>query len=230
LRPVCAQAWLEAGFAYAAVDYRGSVTFGRAFREGFWRAGVEPELADVRAALEFLRGQGVARPGSTFVTGASYGGHMTLHCLGRLPGDLAGGFAHVAMADWASAFEEMSPAVRGVGKTWIGGDARTAPEAVARFSAITYVDRVRGSVWLNQGSRDARRPDPAVRRRPRRGRRRRGPERGRRRSRADRPGPGTRRRGHHGGARAAYPGRSALGVAGLSQGVLPGPLLDGVEE
>ncbi len=159
-----AQAWLDAGFAYAAVNYRGSVTFGRAFREGFWRAGAEPELADVRAALEFLRGQGVAQPASTFVTGASYGGHLTLHCLGRLPEDFAGGFAHVAMADWASAFDEMNPAVRGVWMTWIGGDARTAPEAVAQFSAITYVDQVRGSVWLNQGSRDTRTPGAQVQR------------------------------------------------------------------
>ncbi|MBU2668147.1 prolyl oligopeptidase family serine peptidase [Actinoplanes bogorensis] len=155
-----AQAWLDAGFAYAAVNYRGSVTFGRAFREGFWRAGVEPELADVRAALDFLREQGVARPESTFVTGASYGGHMTLQCLGRLPDDFAGGFAHVAMADWASAFDEMNPAVRGVWMTWVGGDA----EAIARFSAITYVGQVRGSVWLNQGSRDTRTPGTQIQR------------------------------------------------------------------
>lgn len=37
-----AQSWLDAGFAYASLNYRGSVTFGRAFREGFWNSRRRP--------------------------------------------------------------------------------------------------------------------------------------------------------------------------------------------
>ncbi|WP_223623861.1 S9 family peptidase [Microbacterium sp. EST19A] len=147
-----AQAWLEAGYAYASLNYRGSVTFGRAFREGFWNVGGDREIEDVAAAIGWLRGQGLADPASTFVTGASYGGHMTLLSVGRLPELFAGGLAHVAVADWSVTIEAMNPAVRTVWSSWV------PPELVSRFSAITYLDDVTASVWINQGSIDTRTP------------------------------------------------------------------------
>lgn len=147
-----AQAWLDAGFAYASLNYRGSVTFGRAFREGFWNAGGDREIEDVAAAIGWLREQGLADPESTFITGASYGGHMTLLSVGRLPELFAGGLAHVAVADWSVTIEAMNPAVRTVWSSWV------PPELVARFSAISYLDDVTASVWINQGSIDTRTP------------------------------------------------------------------------
>lgn len=147
-----AQAWLDAGFAYASLNYRGSVTFGRAFREGFWNAGGDREIEDVSAAIAWLRAQGLADPASTFVTGASYGGHMTLLSVGRLPELFAGGLAHVAVADWSVTIDAMNPAVRSVWSSWV------PPELVERFSAITYLDDVTASVWINQGSIDTRTP------------------------------------------------------------------------
>jgi acetyl esterase/lipase len=147
-----AQAWLEAGYAFASLNYRGSVTFGRAFREGFWNVGGDREIEDVAAAIDWLRGQGLADPASTFITGASYGGHMTLLSVGRLPDLFAGGLAHVAVADWSVTIEAMNPAVRTVWSSWV------PPELVSRFSAITYLDDVTASVWINQGSIDTRTP------------------------------------------------------------------------
>lgn len=155
-----AQSWLEEGYAYASLNYRGSVTFGRDFREGFWGAGGDREIEDVAAALDWLEalGQGLADPRSTFVTGPSYGGHLTLLSLGRLPDRFAGGFAHVAMADWAAAFDDMNPAVRLVWLNFLRADPDDFDEAVAHFSPISYVAEVTGSVWLSQGSRDTRTP------------------------------------------------------------------------
>ncbi len=153
-----AQAWLDAGFAYASLNYRGSVTFGRAFREGFWGVGGDREIEDVAAAIAWLREQGLADPASTFITGASYGGHMTLLSVGRLPDLFAGGLAHVAVADWSAAIAGMNPAVRSVWSSWV------PPEMVEHFSAITYLDEVRASVWINQGSVDTRTPLEGVQR------------------------------------------------------------------
>ena len=147
-----AQAWLEAGFAFASLNYRGSVTFGRDFREGFWNVGGDREIEDVAAAIAWLREQGLADPASTFITGASYGGHMTLLSVGRLPDLFAGGLAHVAVADWSVTIQAMNPAVRSVWSSWV------PPELVTRFSAISYLDDVRASVWINQGSIDTRTP------------------------------------------------------------------------
>ena len=147
-----AQAWIDAGFAYASLNYRGSVTFGRDFREGFWNVGGDREIEDVAAAVAWLREQGLADPATTFITGASYGGHMTLLSVGRLPELFAGGLAHVAVADWSVTIEAMNPAVRTVWSSWV------PPELVERFSAISYLDDVTASVWVNQGSIDTRTP------------------------------------------------------------------------
>lgn len=153
-----AQAWIDAGFAYASLNYRGSVTFGRAFREGFWGAGGDREIEDIVAAVEWLRTQGLAAPAASFITGASYGGHLTLVSSGRMPDMFTGGFAHVAVADWSAAMSSMNPAVRSVWSSWV------PPEMVERFSAVTYVDDVTASLWLNQGSHDTRTPMAGVRR------------------------------------------------------------------
>ncbi|HEY9265684.1 MAG TPA: prolyl oligopeptidase family serine peptidase [Microbacterium sp.] len=147
-----AQAWLDAGFAYAALNYRGSVTFGQRFREGFWGSGGDREIEDVAAALDWLAKRGLADPDTTFITGASFGGHLTLLSVGRLPDRFAGGLAQVAVADWSAAIAEMNPAVRSVWTTWV------PPEMVERYSAISYIDHLTASVWINQGAIDTRTP------------------------------------------------------------------------
>ncbi|MFD5224865.1 prolyl oligopeptidase family serine peptidase [Microbacterium sp. NPDC058342] len=153
-----AQAWLAEGYACAALNYHGSVTFGREFREGFWQGYGDREVADVRAAVLRLRELGVADPASTFVTGPSYGGHLTLLAMGRLPDMFAGGFAVVAMADWASAFADMNPALRIVWEKVLANGDLSFEAACEKLSGITYVDSVSGSVWLCQGARDTRTP------------------------------------------------------------------------
>jgi dienelactone hydrolase len=153
-----AQAWLDAGYAYASLNFRGSVTFGRAFREGFWGRTGDAELEDVEAALGWLAGRGLGDPRSTFITGPSYGGFLTLLSLGRLPDRFAGGLAIVAMADWAAAYESMNPALQAAWRGFIGGTPETAPELFARYSPISYVSSVRAPVWLWQGEYDSRTP------------------------------------------------------------------------
>jgi dienelactone hydrolase len=153
-----AQAWLDQGFAYAALNYRGSVTFGQAFREGFWGSLGDREIQDVAAALAWLRADGLADPASTFATGESYGGLMTLLCVGRLPDAFAGGLAHIALADWALAYQDMNPALQVAWRGFIGGTPDSAPERYARYSPISYVRSVRAPVWLNQGRHDTRTP------------------------------------------------------------------------
>lgn len=153
-----AQAWLGEGFAYASLNYRGSVCFGREFREGFWGVGGDREIEDIECAVRWLRARGLAEPETTFITGASYGGHLTLLALGRLPEMFAGGLAQVAMADWKTAFDDMNPALRSAWTGFLGGEPDEVSDILERYSAINLVDKVKGSVWLNQGSRDTRTP------------------------------------------------------------------------
>jgi dipeptidyl aminopeptidase/acylaminoacyl peptidase len=55
-----AQAWLDHGFAFLTINYRGSVTFGRAFREQIWRNLGYWEVEDMIAARAWLIKRGIA--------------------------------------------------------------------------------------------------------------------------------------------------------------------------
>jgi dipeptidyl aminopeptidase/acylaminoacyl peptidase len=164
------QAWLDRGFAVAAVNYRGSVLFGRAFREGFWGSQGDRELADIDAAIGWLRGEGLADPRSTFISGPSYGGHLSLLAAGRLPDRFVGVFATVAMADWESAWPDMNPSLQVAWRSFLAveDDGTYDPDRVTRvlrrFSSINWVDHVSASVWIHQGERDTRTPPEQARR------------------------------------------------------------------
>lgn len=153
-----AQAWLDAGFVFASLNYRGSVTFGREFREGFWGKVGEGELDDIAAAVDRLVEHEGVPAWAIFITGASYGGFLTLLALGRLPDRFAGGLAHVALADWRAAYPDMTPALQVAWRSFIGGSIEDCGDAWIKASPITYVDDVRAPVWLNQGEYDTRTP------------------------------------------------------------------------
>lgn len=148
-------AWLEEGFGYAAVNYRGSVTFGRRFREGFWGAPGEAELEDIEACVQWLVAEGIAREDAVFISGESYGGFLTLLSLGKRPRLFAGGLAFVALADWALAYEDMHPSLKLPWKHFLG--ATPEVEAVhRRRSPLTYVHNVRAPLLMSQATSDTR--------------------------------------------------------------------------
>ncbi|MCI3271681.1 prolyl oligopeptidase family serine peptidase [Streptomyces cylindrosporus] len=158
-----AQAWLDNGVAYAALNYRGSVTFGRRFREGFMPAIGDRELEDIEAAVHRLVADGVADPDKVFVTGASYGGFLSLLSMGRLPGLFAGALAHVPMADWLAGYEDMNPALRAAWSSFFRAKPEDGLERFVRASPITYVADVVAPVWINQGTHDTRTAPKQVR-------------------------------------------------------------------
>lgn len=153
-----AQSWIDDGWIYASLNYRGSVTFGRDFREKYWGRVGEGEIEDIGAAVDWLEAQGLAKPGSIFITGPSYGGYLTLLALGKIPDRFAGGLAHVAQADWVSAYADMNPALQAAWRGFIGSDPSAGLEPWRRASPITYVTSVRAPAWLNQGMFDTRTP------------------------------------------------------------------------
>lgn len=152
------QAWIDDGWVYASLNYRGSVTFGREFREKFWGHVGEGEIDDIEAAVDWLEQHNLATRESLFITGASYGGFLTLMALGKLPDRFAGGLAHVALADWVSAYDQMSPPLQTAWRGFIGATYEDDPQRWHDASPISYVDALRAPVWLNQGEFDTRTP------------------------------------------------------------------------
>ncbi len=150
------QAWLDHGFAFVTVNYRGSTTFGRDFQDqiignlGHW------ELEDMVAARDWLVERGIADPERILLTGWSYGGYLTLLGLGKRPDLWAGGLAGVAIADWTIMYEDEADTLKGYQRAMFGGTPEEKPEQYAASSPITYVDNVKAPVLIIQGRNDTR--------------------------------------------------------------------------
>jgi Tol biopolymer transport system component/dienelactone hydrolase len=153
-----AQMWLDHGFAFISVNYRGSTTFGRDFEQQIWGRPGELELEDMVAARNWLVAEGIADPGAILLTGGSYGGYLTLLGLGRRPDLWAGGMATVPIADWAAMYEDESESLRGYHKALFGGTPDETPEQHRISSPITYVENVQAPVLILQGRNDTRTP------------------------------------------------------------------------
>jgi dipeptidyl aminopeptidase/acylaminoacyl peptidase len=153
-----AQAWLDHGFAYLTVNYRGSTTFGREFEQKIWGQPGHWEIEDVVAARHWLVREKIAKADSILLTGWSYGGYLTLLGLGKAPELWAGGMAGIVIADWAMSYEDSAETLRGYQVSLLGGTPEQKPEQYRLSSPITYVENVQAPVLIIQGRNDSRTP------------------------------------------------------------------------
>lgn len=152
------QAWLDHGYAWLSVNYRGSVTFGKAFERAIWGNLGNPEVEDMVAARNWLQQEGIAKSDRILVTGGSYGGYLTLQALGKYPDLWAGGMAEVAIADWFLMYEDQVETLRAYQRSLFGGTPDEKPEAHQTASPITYAEQVQAPILVIQGSNDSRCP------------------------------------------------------------------------
>lgn len=152
------QAWLDHGFAWASINYRGSTTFGKDFEQQIWGNLGDLEVEDMVAAREFLVKKGIAEADKIFLTGWSYGGYLTLQALGKFPELWAGGLAGIAIADWKMSYEDSAESLKKYCVAIFGGTPEEKPEQYARSSPITYIENVNSPVLIIQGRNDTRTP------------------------------------------------------------------------
>lgn len=157
-----AQAWLDHGFAYLAVNYRGSRTFGREFEEKIWGHPGHWEIEDLVAARAWLVQQTIAKADAVLLTGWSYGGYLTLLGLGKKPELWAGGMAGIAATDWAMSYEDAAETIRGYLVSLFGGKPDEKPEQYRLSSPITYAENVKAPLLIIQGRNDSIAPPRPV--------------------------------------------------------------------
>lgn len=157
-----AQAWIDHGFAFLSINYRGSTSFGRPFQEKIWGNIGHWELEDMVAARNWLLEQGIADPHAILLHGASYGGYLTLWGLGRRPDLWAGGLAVVPGSDWLVSYEDASEALKGAFRAWFGGTPEQKRDQYIASSPTTYVEQVQAPVLIIQGRHDTRVPPREV--------------------------------------------------------------------
>jgi dipeptidyl aminopeptidase/acylaminoacyl peptidase len=151
-----AQAWLDQGFAFATINYRGSTTFGEEFRSKIWGNIGHWELEDMVAARDWLVTEGISDPQAIILSGASYGGYLTLWGLGKRPDLWVGGIARVAIADWAINYEDAAGAMQGAFRNWFLGSPKEKLAQYKASSPITFAEQVRAPLFIYQGKNDTR--------------------------------------------------------------------------
>jgi dienelactone hydrolase/Tol biopolymer transport system component len=157
-----AQAMLDHGFAFLSVNYRGSVSFGKAFQEQIWGDIGHWEVEDMVAARTWLVDQGIAHPRQIFLKGMSYGGYLTLLALGTYPDLWAGGMAGVAIADCVINWEDEAQTSKAFDATLFKGTPTEQPELYRRASPVTYAEQVQAPILIIQGRNDTRCPSRQI--------------------------------------------------------------------
>jgi dipeptidyl aminopeptidase/acylaminoacyl peptidase len=150
------QLLVDHGVAVAMVNYRGSIGFGRTFRDHIIGNIGFPEVEDVVAGLDDLVARGIADPARAVIGGWSWGGYITLLALGTHPDRFVAGVAGVPVGDYAGSYDDSAPSLQAYDRSLIGGVVHDIPEFVAERSPITYVDRVRAPVLVLVAENDSR--------------------------------------------------------------------------
>jgi dipeptidyl aminopeptidase/acylaminoacyl peptidase len=152
------QAWVDHGLAVVMVNYRGSSGYGREWRDALTGNPGLTELEDIAAVWERVVADGIADRDRVVLSGASWGGYLTLLGLGMQPDRWALGIAGVPVADYVAAFEDEMEPLKRYDEALFGASPDEDPELYRVRSAITYVDQVRVPVLILAGENDPRCP------------------------------------------------------------------------
>jgi dipeptidyl aminopeptidase/acylaminoacyl peptidase len=153
------QAYVDAGFVVGMVNYRGSIGYGRAWRDTLIGNIGGPELEDVNAGLRDLVDRGLADPARAVVAGYSWGGYVTLLELGKHPELWICGIAGVPVGDYEGGYEKLSPLLQAYDRALLGGhEPRELPNLMRDRNAINFADEVRAPVMILIGRNDSRCP------------------------------------------------------------------------
>ena len=150
------QSLLDEGFAVAMVNYRGSIGFGRVWRDRIIGDIGFPEVQDVISGLDDLVARGVADPERVVIGGWSWGGYITLLALGTHPDRFAAGVAGVPVGDYMDSYDESAPSLQAYDRALTGGVVHDIPDFIAERSPITYVGKVKAPVFILVGEHDSR--------------------------------------------------------------------------
>ena len=145
------------GFVVIAPNYRGSTGFGRGFMESLRKDCGGGDLRDLVASVDYLKSTGFVDPSRIAITGASWGGYLTLMALSRYPDIWAAGVAVVPFANWFTSFKNEDPVLRAY-DSWLMGDPDTDRELWRDRSPIFFVDQIKAPLLLLAGANDIRCP------------------------------------------------------------------------
>ncbi|MED5559136.1 MAG: alpha/beta fold hydrolase, partial [Acidobacteriota bacterium] len=147
---------LQRGFMIVTVDYRGSIGYGRDFRQGQYLDLGGRDLDDVLATVRYLERVDDVDIGKVAVWGISYGGYLTMQALVKAPTAFDAGVNIAGVVDWLD--WAIDP-----GGLWIDGRMESPenhPELYQQRSPIHFVDQLTRPLLILHGTADQ--PVPAL--------------------------------------------------------------------
>ena len=143
------------GIAVLSPNFRGSLGYGKRYRELLYRDWGGVDLEDYRACAEWLRHRSDVDRSRLAVFGGSYGGFATLSCLTRLPEYWAVGVDVFGPSNLVTFLQSVPPSWRPITDKMVGDPERDRDFLLAR-SPITYLDKLRVDLMVVQGAKDPR--------------------------------------------------------------------------
>ncbi|MGE0039591.1 MAG: prolyl oligopeptidase family serine peptidase [Vicinamibacterales bacterium] len=139
------QMFVEKGYIVVQVDVRGSVGYGRAFREAFLMDYGGKDLDDLAAVVNGLGALPYVDRARMGIWGSSYGGLLTVYSMLKRPELFAAGVAGAPATD---------PHAFGPDDVAITRSPQTNPEAFVRGSAHQYGKDLEGHLLIIHGLMD----------------------------------------------------------------------------
>jgi dipeptidyl aminopeptidase/acylaminoacyl peptidase len=148
------QYFVERGYVVLAVDYRGSIGYGRDFRQGHYRDLGGRDYEDIAAGVDYLGGLGFVDTARVGIWGLSYGGFMALQAVTVTPELFACAINVAGVPDWRDWYHDPDgPWIRGR-----LGRPEDDPELYTRTSPIHRVDRIVRPLLVMHGTADVNVP------------------------------------------------------------------------
>jgi dipeptidyl aminopeptidase/acylaminoacyl peptidase len=144
---------VQRGWVVIQPNYRGSLGYGRTYREALFTSWGDGDLQDNLGAVELCAQRGLIRRDQVVAWGGSAGGYSTLVCVTRAPQSFAGGVALFGLYDLYTFGLETHRYERYYVETILGASC----EGYTRWherSPINYLDRVRVPLLILQGAAD----------------------------------------------------------------------------
>jgi dipeptidyl aminopeptidase/acylaminoacyl peptidase len=146
---------LQQGYVVIAPDYRGSIGYGRAWREGVYMDVGGKDAKDAWMAANYLKTLNYVDTDRVGVWGLSYGGFFTLIAVTDQPKLFRAAVDVAGVVDYAMYYED--PYHGGWTASRIG-TPQEHPDVYARASPISHIDRLERPLLILQGTADVNVP------------------------------------------------------------------------
>jgi dipeptidyl aminopeptidase/acylaminoacyl peptidase len=154
---VATQVFVNAGFVVLEPNPRGSLGYGKKWREANRHDWGGQDLEDVARGAAWLGDQKLADPARIGAYGQSYGGYLTLMSLALRPDRFAAGVSVVGIVSWKTMVETTRGDLREYLLRELGDPVKDA-DLYRERSPLTHASKIRAPLLVLQGENDPRVP------------------------------------------------------------------------